>query len=272
MKRRLKLFVPVLCGALVAAIPALGADTLRASYSIHLIGLPLGTATLSSVLEPSSYRIDLNPTLAGIAAMVSSAKAAGAATGSISGGRTAAASYATTSANSEMTRTVRISLNAGNVKASEISPPFQELPGRIPVLDSHKRNVTDPLGALLMPVTGSEPVIGPAACDRTIAVYDGWARFDIALSYTGKKSITSKSYNGEVAVCSVRYIPVAGHRPDRPGTKFMAENRSMEVWLAPVGSTRFVIPYRISVATMIGTTVIEATNFEASPATRAAAR
>ena len=272
MKRRAKLLVWTLSGALLVAQSALAADTLRASYSIHLIGLPLGTATLSSVIEPSSYRIDLNTKLAGIAAMVSSAKAAGAATGSIAAGRTAAISYATTSANSEMTRTVRISMNAGNVKAAEISPPFQELPGRVPVLDSHKRNVTDPLGALLMPVPGNEPLIGPAACERTIAVYDGWARFDIAMTYTGKKSITSKGYTGDVAVCAVRYVPVAGHRPDRPGTKFMAENRGMEVWLAPVGATRFVMPYRISVATMIGTTVIEAVNFEASPTTRAAAR
>jgi hypothetical protein len=46
----------------------------------------------------------------------------------------------------------------------------------------------------------------------------------------------------------------------------MAENKSMEVWLAPVGASRIVMPWRISVATMVGTTVIEATEFSAGGA------
>ena len=272
MMRGLKVVGSLLGGVVLATGPALATDTVRATYAIHLIGLPLGTASMTSVLEPSSYRIDLNAKLTGVAAMVSSSKAAGAATGGFSGGHIAATSYATTSANAQATRTVRISMNAGNVKASEISPPWQELPGRIPVLESHKQNIIDPLSALLMPVPGSDPVVGPAACNRTLPIYDGWARFNIALSYSGKKAIQSKGYTGDVAVCSVRYIPVSGHRPDRPGTKFMTDNHDMEVWLAPVGNTRFVVPYRISVATMIGNTVIEATNFESGPSTRAASR
>jgi hypothetical protein len=272
MMRRVSVVGMLIGGAVLAATPAAATETVRANYVIHLIGLPLGTANMTSVLEPGSYRIDLNAKLTGIAAMISSSKAAGAATGSLVGGRIAATSYATTSANSQQTRTVRISMNAGTVKAAEIAPPWQELPGRIPVLEQHKRNIVDPLSALLMPVPGNEPVVGPAACNRTLPVYDGWARFDIQLSYEGKKTIESKGYSGEVAVCSVRYVPVAGHRPDRPGTKFMADNRDMQVWLAPVGTTRFVMPYRISVATMIGATIIEATSFNAGPSTRAASR
>ena len=71
----------------------------------------------------------------------------------------------------------------------------------------------------------------------------------------------ANGYNGPVAVCAVRYVPIAGHRPDRPGTKFMAENKSMEIWLAPIELARVLMPYRISVRTMIGTTVIEASQF-----------
>jgi UTP:GlnB (protein PII) uridylyltransferase len=68
-----------------------------------------------------------------------------------------------------------------------------------------------------------------------------------------------KGYEGPVAVCSARYVAVAGHRPDRPATKFMENNKEMEVWLAPVSESRITVPLRISVATMVGTTVIEAT-------------
>jgi hypothetical protein len=44
----------------------------------------------------------------------------------------------------------------------------------------------------------------------------------------------------------------------RPATKFMAENRDMSVWLAPVEGSRLLMPLRISVRTTIGTSVIEA--------------
>ena len=41
----------------------------------------------------------------------------------------------------------------------------------------------------------------------------------------------------------------------------MTENKNMEVWLAPIESARVLMPYRISVRTMIGTAVIEASEF-----------
>ena len=51
----------------------------------------------------------------------------------------------------------------------------------------------------------------------------------------------------------------------------MTDNKEMEVWLAPVEGTRFVVPYRISVLSMLGTTVIEPTEFDITPETKAAA-
>ena len=56
-------------------------------------------------------------------------------------------------------------------------------------------------------------------------------------------------------------VAIAGHRPDRPGVKFMEENRDMSVWLAPVEGTRVLVPMRISVRTTLGTNIIEATRW-----------
>jgi len=41
----------------------------------------------------------------------------------------------------------------------------------------------------------------------------------------------------------------------------MIANRDMDVWLAPVNGGKLLVPYRISVKTMIGTTIIEAVAF-----------
>jgi hypothetical protein len=64
-----------------------------------------------------------------------------------------------------------------------------------------------------------------------------------------------------VVVCTVRYHPVAGHRPSRWAIKYLMETREIEAWLAPVAGTRVLVPYRISVPTTLGPGVLEATQF-----------
>jgi hypothetical protein len=148
------------------------------------------------------------------------------------------------------------------VTGVDITPPFEDKPDRVPVRDKDKRGIVDPVGAFIIAVPGADPLVGPAACSRTIPVFDGFTRFDVRLAYVGQRRVTATGYSGPVAVCALRYVPIAGHRPDRPGTKFMAENKNIEMWLAPIESARVLLPYRISVKTMIGTAVIEASEFK----------
>lgn len=250
--------------ALSALAPASAAkaEPMRARYSITLLGIPLGTATLDGDLGAGGYRIAVNAKLTGIAALMSSSRGAATAAGGYQKGRIQPAAYANTSANSKETRTVRIAIDGGTVKGVDISPPIDPVPDRVPLTAAHTRGIIDPLSALVMPVPGSELVIGPAACNRTLPVYDGFTRFDVTLAYAGTRNVKSKGYVGPVAVCDVRYTPIAGHRQRKP-VQFMAENKDIHVWLAPVGDTRVVVPFRISVATMVGTTVIEAAEFGA---------
>jgi hypothetical protein len=261
-------FRPLALAALFAVLAApAGAETLRAQYSVTLVGLPIGTASLSGDFG-ASYSLEAQAKLTGLAGMVANSKGGARATGSLSNGRPQAASYATTAANKDGARTVRMALGGGAVKGVDISPPFEEKPGRIPLTDAHRRGVIDPLGALVMPASG----IGPAACNRTLPVFDGYTRFDVSLAFVGTRNVQTQGYAGPVAVCAARYTPIAGHRPDRPGTRFMAQNRQMEAWLAPVGNSGVLVPYRIAVRTMIGTTVIEAKEFVVSGASQKAAQ
>ncbi|UDL94553.1 DUF3108 domain-containing protein [Lichenihabitans sp. PAMC28606] len=256
----------------VVAAPTWGsaaADTLKIHYAVTLIGLPIGTALVSGVVEPNSYRIEANAKLIGLASMMSSSKGAATATGSVVGSHIAPATYATTSANSVMTRTLRMAMNAGTVSGVEITPPFDSRIPRVPVTEADKRNIVDPLSAFVMAVPPGNDLVGASACDRTLPVFDGATRFDLALAYVGTRHVKTKGYNGDVSVCSARYHAISGHRMDGPATKFMEDNKSMEVWLAPISGTHVVFPYRISLMTMIGTTVIEADEFAVDPASHA---
>ena len=263
--------VPLCMGMVLAALAApASADTLKARYAVSLIGLPLGQAQMVGSFDPGKYKLEASTKLTGLVAMVTSLKSAAIGTGTLANGRTLPTSYATTSANSQLTRTVRMGMTAGNVNAVDISPPFNDWPGRVPVTDAHKRNILDPVSALVMPVAAKDPLVGPAACNRKLPIFDAYTRFDVDLTYVGTRQVEAKGYKGPVSVCAARYTPISGHRPEREATKFLANNKQMEIWLAPIEKVHAVIPFRISVMTMVGMTVIEATEFAIEPSSQAA--
>jgi hypothetical protein len=251
--------------SMLAGAPAAANETLQVGYSIRLLGLSLGSAGMNATISPSSYDLEISAQLSGIASIVSKAQGGARSSGSIEQGRVLSKAYATASSNSKETRTVRMALNAGSVRSVELVPPPEPHPDRVPVTDAHKRGIIDPLSALVMPVAGAN-LIGPAACDRTIPVFDGYARFDISLSYAGTQQVRSPAYSGPVAVCKARYKAIAGHRNNRKQTQYMENNRQIEVWLMPVESARVVTPYKIQVATQVGQLVIEATKMSVASA------
>lgn len=246
-------------------------DSIRLHYSISLIGLPIGTAQVIGVLGPSSYRLEANGRLTGLAGVIVNSKGAATATGSLAAGHVNPATFAASASTSNYLLTIRMAMAKGAATGVEITPPYEPRSDRVPLSEADKHGIIDPLSSFVMAVPGTGDLIGPAACDRTLPIFDGGVRFDIALAFAGIRQVKGPGYAGPVAVCSARYRPIAGHRPDRPATKFMMNNKEMEVWLAPVANTRFVVPYRVSVLSMVGTTVIEATNFESGAETRAAA-
>ena len=264
--------IPDTCGArlsrkaLLAAAVALcaspaAAENLKATYALSIIGVSIGSADAVAALEPASYKIDIGLRLSGLAALVTKAKGAATANGAIANSTVLPNAYANTTANSNETRTVRMGLAAGAVRAVEISPPFLDMDERVPVTEAHKSRVVDPVSALVMSVPPGEPLVGPSACNRTIPVYDGLVRFNVTLAYSGTRNVHAKGYNGPVTVCSARYTPLAGYKLDSQSTKFMAENKALEVWLAPVEQAHVVVPYYVSIGTKSGTLVIQAVDF-----------
>ena len=265
-RHRLPLLLSLTMGlAALLGLPA-RAEPFHGRYGVTLLGLPLGQASLDGDVAGQTYKISINAKLTGIASLVSSSRGAAVASGAYLRGLIIPAAYANTSANSRETRTVRVAMSGGSVKGVDVSPPIEPSPERVPLTDAHTRNIVDPLSAMIMPVTGSEPVLGPAACNRTIPVYDGFTRFDVSLTYSGLQNVKSRGYTGPVVVCAVRYTPIAGHRNRKP-VQFMAQNKDIEVWLAPVGTNRVVVPFKIAMATMIGPLSIEAVEFSAAAKT-----
>jgi len=263
----------VAAAALLAAPTAAQAETLTATYAISLAGLPIGTANLRAEIGSGAYKLDIRAGMTGLAGAMMKSSGVGVASGSLTGaGRLTSSGYAINSTSSDGARRVQVAMNAGNVQFATLDPPLEDRPDRVPVTDAHRRGVVDPVSALLMPLpTKSTDPLDPSGCDRTIPIFDGATRFDVILSHKGRSEVRGQGYSGPALVCAARFVPHAGHRPDRRATQFMVANRDMEVWLVPVGSTRLLAPHRISVRTMVGMTLLEASAFQVAGATAEAA-
>jgi hypothetical protein len=257
-------FAVVLVAVSLAMGPAV-AEMISARYSLTLVGFRIGEASARGAVSAAAYRVVLDAHLTGLAEWLAHMRIALASSGEIRRGAVLPNAYATTAASSRDTRTVRMALDAGNVRAVDISPPLEDESIRIPVSSAEKHNVLDPTSALIMAVRAGEPLVGPAACDRTLHIYDGVVRFDLMMSYTGTKDVSVKGYSGPVSVCAVRYKPIAGHRYDSRSTKFMAQNRDIEVWLAPIERAHVVIPFHIGLRTMAGMAYVDAVELHFEP-------
>jgi hypothetical protein len=258
--RAFKALSVVLVSALCGSVLPARAEALKIAYGISLLGLPLGSADLATTIDGSKYKVEVGAKLTGLAGLLVGGKGVASSSGAVAGPQPQPSNFAVTSRSGQDERTVRMGLNNGNVAALDIVPPLDEKPDRVPLKDAHKRGVLDPVSALLMPLTASNPT-DPANCNRTLPVFDGAARFDVVLTYGETKPVEKPGYKGPVLVCNARYVPIAGHRSERPSTKFMQDNRDMQVWLAPVQGTRVLVPLRISVRTMIGMSVVEASRW-----------
>lgn len=269
----LRFVVPILGLTLATTTAATaGAETVKARYSVSLVGFHIGEARAEGSIEAANYRVDLSARLTGVASWVAHIKMALASSGFIRRGAILPTAYATTAASARSIRTVRMSLQAGTVRAVDISPPFDDIEGRVPVTRANKRNVLDPMSALIMAVPRGEPLVGPSACNRTIPIYDGVVRFDVAMHYVGTRNVAVKGYSGPVSVCAVRYRPVSGHKIDSRSTQFMAENRDIEAWLAPIEPAHIVVPFRVALRTLAGMAEIQATQLLIEPGDMTAKR
>lgn len=246
---------------LAAAIGPAAAQNFSARYGITLAGLSIGQAALEASLSGTTYTLNVSSALTGLVGAVARGRGAATAKGNLAGTGVLSDGFSLNATNGRDSRTIQIAAVSGAVRNVSIEPPFELKEDRVPLRDSHRIGVLDPVSALLMPARARDP-LDKANCERRIPVFDGSQRFDVVLSYAGTKQVKSeKGYSGPVLVCSARYVPVAGHRPDRKVTKFMIANREMDAWLAPVNGGKLLVPYRISVRTMIGTTIIEAVAF-----------
>ncbi len=255
-----------------AGAPALASDTvLKANYLITIAGITIGKAEAEGRFNDTGYAATINGSTYGVSRFVSDAQAVLAGNGRIRGTHVMPASYNLDTTEKGFQTHVSMEMRGGAIVDLSAAPRLLPAPDRVPVTPGHTRNVVDPVGAFVVAVSRPGPSAGASACNRTVRVFDGWQRYDVKLSYKESKHVSGATgYEGEVFACTARYVPVAGHRPNRESVKYMADNKRLEVWLAPVKGTQLLVPYRIVIGTKVGDLIVVARDFTVGAAERQA--
>jgi len=264
--------VAVTAIAAAAGDPALAQGRLDARYAVTLAGVPVGKGAWVIDIAENQFTAAASGATAGLLRVFASGQGSGASRGLIVSGNPVPASFAASITTDKKTEEIRMTLGSGDVKEFMITPEVSPDSERIPLTEAHRRGAIDPMTGSLMRVGGIGNPVGPQACQRTNQIFDGRMRYNLQFAYKRMEQVKAdKGYEGPVVVCAVYFIPIAGFIPHRASVKYLAAQRDMEVWLAPVANTRVLVPYRISIPTPVGVGVMQATQFVSASQPRAAA-
>jgi hypothetical protein len=248
--------------ALAAAEPAAAQGRLEARYEVSLAGIPIGKGAWVIDIGDDQYSAAASGGTSGLMKTFAGGSGSGASQGRVVNGAFVPASYSATTSSSKKSETIRMTLAGGNVKESAIDPVPGVDPDRIPITDAHRHGVFDPMTGSLLRVPGTADPVSPEACHATTAIFDGRMRYDLKLDFKRMATVKAeKGYQGPVVVCAIYFSPVAGYIPDRAAIKYLAAQRNMEVWLAPIAGTRVLVPFKMTIPTPLGTGTLEAVQF-----------
>jgi hypothetical protein len=238
----------------------------EAEYSATLAGIPIGRGTWVIEISDDQFTATANGGTFGLMRVFSGGRGTSTAQGPLSGGAPTPQSYVSTITNEKRVDDVRMAFAGGNVKELSVEPPLGPSPDRIPVTETDRHNVLDPMTATLVHVAGNGDPVSPQACGRKAAVFDGRMRFDLRSEFKRIETVKAeKGYQGPVVVCAVYFTPVSGYNPERYAIRYLAGLRDAEVWFAPISGTRVLVPYRFSLPTPVGTGILQATAFVSVP-------
>jgi len=246
---RLSLVAALLLGPSAVAHAAEAATPpTKLAYGLTLAGLPIADADVRFDDRGGRYGFDVAWHTVGLAGIFSSASGTLATSGRLVGGRPHPRSYRLIERNGDTPFDVDMTLSGGTVSHLTVEPPAKTGEDIVPVGPEHRRGVADPLSAAIL--AGSTP---PAAvCDRTLAVFDGWSRWDVRLTPKSTDEAAPAGLRGPTVTCAARWVPVAGHRAGHRSVRFMAENRDIEIRFARLDGHDLWLPIEASVGTLIG--------------------
>jgi len=261
-------FRPLWAAALLVSLAgaACAATRLDAHYTIKVAHISIGKSEVFVAIGDAAFTSAASGEASGMMRFVVSGEGAMRTTGAVVDGKLVPATFALGTSHDRDRDTIKMTLDGGDVKdlTAETNVPEED---RVPVTDADRKGIVDPLTAMLIRMEGTDNVVAADACKRTLPIFDGRRRFDLALSFKRIAQVKAdKGYAGPAVVCAVALHAIAGHRPGSALFKYLTGGRDIELTFAPIAGTRLLGPFGLAINSMLGNLVIEATEFTTTTA------
>jgi len=257
--------LPVLAAAVLALScvhEASAQGKLEAHYTARLAGVPIGKGTWVINIGDTSYTAVASGVTAGLLKFLTNGQGTTSSRGVLANGKPVVATYAASIKTKKKDDEVLMTVAEGKVKELKLNPPVEPDGARIEVTEAHKTGVIDPMTGSLLRVGGEGTTVTAEACQRSLSVFDGRLRYDLKMTFKRMETVKAgRGYAGPAVVCGVTFTPLAGFNPERYAVKYVASQKDMEVWMAPIAGTRVLVPFRFETPTPVGNAVLEATEF-----------
>jgi hypothetical protein len=242
--------------------PAAAQGRLNAKYQATLSGIVIGKGDWSLTIGDKNYSGATSGGTTGLIKAIGGGHGTGSVEGRVLAGRLLPETYLSSVFYGKKNETIRIAFAGERVSASAIEPEPPPTPGRIPVPDAHRRNVSDPMSGMLFVAPGRDELPNPQACSAKAAIFDGRMRYDLDLAFKAMETLTLAS-GAKVAavVCAVSFKPLSGYVPSRVAIKYLTARHDIDVALAPIAGTRVLVPLRVRIPTPLGLGMVQATEF-----------
>lgn len=230
-------------------------QTVTTRYGMAIIGLPIGKASFDTVIDGRHFMVNGSMSSAGLGSLVSDTGGTSRVSGRVTPGGFAATSYGLDYTSDKKRWTSKVAFSGGRVTSASVSPKRnKQKPGYVPVERSQLSSVVDPLSGLMVKTDSAASV-----CNRTLPLYDGWSRLDLALSPSGSRQYDMPGYSGPATVCSARIRPVSGYDKGSKGLNYL-KSKTIEVWFAPIARKDVFVPVYARIPTQIGPLTLSATS------------
>lgn len=229
----------------VGRLPAQVLAVYRISFG--LLG-EIGTFRFTSGIENHSYRLAAD---AKIDTAVFDYKGFMTSTGSVLTAITMPADYTfryrqKVALGKKKNKQLSIAFDDHGVKDVTFVPPERPSPKAIPVTPEQLEHVLDPLSGVMALSLGSME----RPCEQRLPIFDGKQRFDLIFSPATQRA----SEPGGGWLCHVRLVPISGHKEGEGQDSVITG--AIEVVMRPIPKANIIIPYRVTVPTIIGAAVL----------------
>lgn len=237
------------------------ASNLDAVYQITWLGTYIGDFRIRSSITNRQYSLQASAELSVLFGTFSW-RGATTSSGMMTANGPVPQNYTFRYATGDRRENVEIRFQRRMVQDILINPPQYPGARNVPITAAHLQNVVDPLSALVL--LSQARLTRGEACNKRLPIFDGKIRYDLVLSPKGTRNIGSAGrLRGTAYVCSVRYVPIAGHKMGKQGENdYAAGNTGIEVWLVPVPEAGLLVPYFVQVPTPAGTASMVTAKFD----------